>query len=196
MIIKKGLQTEVEIEDVACGGRGLAKLDGMAVFVDQAVPGDRAVIRIFKKKKNYAEARVVDLVEPSAFRVIAPCEYSGYCGGCQWQHIQYTAQLSYKKEQVEEAIEHIGGLKDVKVRDVLPSEEVFAYRNKMEFSFSDNKWLTLEQIKSDVVIADRNALGFHIPGMWDKILDLEKCHLQADPSNAVRDFIIKNDCYK
>ncbi len=115
MKIKKGLQTEVEIEDIAFGGRGLAKLDGMAVFVDQAIPGDRVMIRIFKKKKNYAEARVVDLIESSPFRIIAPCEYSGFCGGCKWQFLDYDQQLIYKRNHVLDSLEHIGLIKNVDV---------------------------------------------------------------------------------
>ena len=113
MKIKKGLQAEVEITDIAFGGRGLVRLEGMAVFVDQAVPGDRVIIRIFKKKKNYAEARVVDLIQSSPARIVPPCEYSGYCGGCKWQFLNYEKQLLYKMQHVLESLEHIGSLKDV-----------------------------------------------------------------------------------
>jgi 23S rRNA (uracil1939-C5)-methyltransferase len=188
MKIKKGLQTEVEIEDVAFGGRGLAKLDGMAVFVDQAVPGDRAVIRIFKKKKNYAEARVVDLVEPSAFRVIAPCEYSGYCGGCKWQFLNYDQQLIYKRKHVRDSLEHIGLIKDVAVHSTIPSEIIYGYRNKMEFSCADRRWLLPEELNRPEI--DREfALGLHVPGTFHKVIDIRACLLQPDLGNELLNYI-------
>jgi 23S rRNA (uracil1939-C5)-methyltransferase len=188
MKIKKGLQAEVEIEDVAFGGRGLAKLDGMAVFVDQAVPGDRAVIRIFKKKKNYAEARVVDLVEPSAFRVIAPCEYSGYCGGCKWQFLNYDQQLIYKRKHVRDSLEHIGLIKDVAVHSTIPSEIIYGYRNKMEFSCADRRWLLPEELNRPEI--DREfALGLHVPGTFHKVIDIRACLLQPDLGNELLNYI-------
>ena len=140
MTIKKGQQIEVKITDIAFGGRGLVRLDGLAVFVDQAIPGDRVTIRIFKKKKNYAEARVVDLLNPSPFRIVAPCEYSGFCGGCKWQFLQYNQQLLYKRQHVVDSLEHIGLIKDVVVHPTIPSDIIFGYRNKMEFSCADKRW--------------------------------------------------------
>ena len=188
MKIKKGLQTEVEIEDIAFGGRGLAKLDGLAVFVDQAVPGDRAVIRIFKKKKNYAEARVIDLIEPSAFRVIAPCEYSGYCGGCKWQFLSYDQQLIYKRNHVRDSLEHIGLIKDVAVHPTMPSETIFGYRNKMEFSCADRRWLLPEELNRPEI--DREfALGLHVPGTFHKVIDTRACLLQPDLGNELLNYI-------
>ncbi|MGK0174717.1 MAG: 23S rRNA (uracil1939-C5)-methyltransferase, partial [Ulvibacter sp.] len=122
-------------------------------------------------------------------RVEPACSHFGTCGGCKWQFMGYEHQLFYKQKEVENNLRRIGKVDLPEISPILGAAEQYFYRNKMEFSFSDNKWLTLDQIQSDVVIADRNALGFHIPGMWDKILDLEKCHLQGDPSNAIRDFI-------
>jgi 23S rRNA (uracil1939-C5)-methyltransferase len=196
MKIKKGLQTEVEIEDIAFGGRGLAKLDGMAVFVDQAVPGDRAIIRIFKKKKNYAEARVVELVEPSACRVIAPCEYSGYCGGCKWQFLNYDQQLIYKRNHVRESLEHIGLIKNTTVHATIPSEIIFGYRNKMEFSCADRRWLLPAELNRPEIDRDF-ALGLHVPGTFHKVLDTRACLLQPDLGNellnCIREFMRASD---
>ena len=192
MKLKKGLQIEAEITDIAFGGRGLTRLDGMAVFVDQAVPGDYGIIRIFKKKKNFAEARLIELSRPSPFRVTAPCVYSGYCGGCKWQFLNYAQQLIFKRQHVLDALEHIGLFKDVTVHDTLPSQITFGYRNKMEFSCADRRWLLpWEMDRSDI---DPNfALGLHVPGTFHKVIDTQACLLQPDLGNRlleeVRSFI-------
>ena len=196
MKIKKGLQAEVEITDVAFGGRGLVRLDGMAVFVDQTVPGDRVIIRIFRKKKNYAEARVVELIQSSPFRIIAPCEYSGFCGGCKWQFLKYEQQLIYKRQHVLDSLEHIGRIKDVTVQDTIPSELIFGYRNKMEFSCSDRRWLLPDELdRTDVDMGF--ALGLHVPGTFHKVIDTRQCLLQPDLGNqlmdGVRTFIRSSD---
>jgi len=186
MTIKKGLQVEVEITDVAFGGRGLVRLNGLAVFVDQAVPGDRVTIRIFKKKKNYAEARVVDLIESSPFRITAPCEYSGYCGGCKWQFLTYDQQLIYKRQHVLDSLEHIGLMKDVAVHETIPSGIIFGYRNKMEFSCTDRRWLLPAELgRADI---DKGfALGLHVPGTFHKVIDTRACLLQPDLGNLLMD---------
>jgi 23S rRNA (uracil1939-C5)-methyltransferase len=186
MKIKKGLQTEVEITDVAFGGRGLVHLDGMAVFVDQAVPGDRVIIDIFRKKKNYAEARMIDLIQSSPFRIIAPCEYSGFCGGCKWQFVKYEQQLIYKRQHVLDSLEHIGRIKDVTVRDTIPSKLIFGYRNKMEFSCADRRWLLPHELeRTDVDMGF--ALGLHVPGTFHKVIDTRQCLLQPDLGNQLMD---------
>ena len=184
MKISKGLQVEVEITDVAFGGRGLARLDGMAVFVDQAIPGDVVSIRIYKKKKNFAEARVVDLIRSSPFRIDPPCEYSGYCGGCKWQFLNYEQQLIYKRQHVLESLEHIGLFKDVVVHDTIPSELIFGYRNKMEFSCADKRWLLPSELgRPDI---DKEfALGLHVPGTFHKVIDTRACLLQPDLGNRL-----------
>ena len=170
MRIKKGQQFDVEITDVVFGGRGLVRLDGMAVFVDQAVPGDRVNIRIYKKKKNYAEARVVDLIESSPFRISAPCAYSGFCGGCKWQFLTYDQQLIYKRQHVIESLEHIGLIKDGVVHLSIPSELIFGYRNKMEFSCADRRWLLPDELGRENI--DRGfAIGLHVPGTFHKVID-------------------------
>ena len=122
---------EADITGLAFGGRGIARIDGMAVFVDQTVPGDRAVIQFTRRKKNFAEARLVDILSPSGDRVAAPCRYSGQCGGCTWQFLRYEKQLEYKRRHVAESLEHIAGIKQVPVHATIPSAAVFEYRNKM-----------------------------------------------------------------
>ena len=183
---------DLEIIDAGAKGKSIAKAeDGRVVFVSNAVPGDIATIQTTKKRKAYFEGTAISFSKYSDKRVEPACAHFGTCGGCKWQFMGYDHQLFYKQKEVENNLRRIGKVELPEISPILGAAAQYFYRNKMEFSFSDNKWLTLEQIKSDDVILDRNALGFHIPGMWDKILDLEKCHLQADPSNAIRDFIKK-----
>ncbi len=185
MNVKKGREFDVNITDIAFGGKGLVKIDGMAVFVDQAVPGDRAIVRIVKKKKTFAEARVVELIEPSPFRVDPRCRYSGYCGGCKWQFLDYSKQLEYKHRHVLESLEHLALLKGVPVHATLPSAKIFGYRNKMEFSCSDRRWLLPEEL-GDPAIGMEFAMGLHVPGTFNKVLDIDECFLHPDQGNAIR----------
>ncbi len=193
MGVKKGQVVELEITDIAFGGKGLAKVEGFAIFVDKAVTGDKVMARIVKKKRNFAEARIVELVQPSEDRKAAPCEYSGYCGGCKWQFLDYEKQLHYKTRHVSESIEHIGLMKDVKVLPALPSEKTFGYRNKMEFSCSDKRWLLPEELENPD-IEKGFGIGLHVPGTFDKILDIKECHIQPSLGNSileeVRQYII------
>ncbi len=184
MGLKKGGFIELEITGMAFGGKGLAKVDGLAVFVEKAVPLDRIKARIVKKKKSFAEAVAVEIIEPSPYRTNPPCEYSGFCGGCKWQFLQYDRQLHYKRQHVEEALAHIGLIKDVPVHPVIPSEKIFGYRNKMEFSCSDRKWL----LPSDFATGQKSigfALGLHVSGTFDKVLDIRACLLQPDEGNLI-----------
>jgi len=181
---------DVAVTDAGAKGKTIAKApDGRVIFVSNAVPGDVATIQTTKQRKAYYEGKATSFSQLSDKRVDAQCQHFGTCGGCKWQHMGYEHQLFYKHQEVENNLKRIGKVDLPEFQPILGSEKQYFYRNKMEFSFSDNKWLTLEQIQSDEQIADKNALGFHIPGMWDKILDLEKCHLQGDPSNAIRDFV-------
>ncbi|MCJ7772713.1 MAG: 23S rRNA (uracil(1939)-C(5))-methyltransferase RlmD, partial [Desulfobacterales bacterium] len=134
MTIKKGELIELVIDSTAFGGRGFTKIDGLVVFVEGAIPYDIVTAKILKKKKSHMEARAVEILKPSPFRENPPCEYSGFCGGCKWQFLKYAQQLEYKKQHVIEALEHIGLVKGVMVHDTIPSDLVFGYRNKMEFS--------------------------------------------------------------
>jgi len=184
MIVKKGSIIELKVEKVAYGGLGIARVDGLVVFVKGAIAGDMVLALVTKKKKDYAEARITKLLEPSQDRIEAPCPYSGYCGGCQWQHVTYERQLAYKKGLIEEAISRIGALSGVRIRDVVPSDRPFAYRNKMEFSFSGRRWLLpqeMDQEKTDQGF----ALGLHVPGTFHKVLDIEACLLQRERGNEI-----------
>ena len=186
MTVKKGQMIEVEVTSLALGGKGLTRVDGMAVFIDQAVPGDQVQARIIKKRKQYAEARVVELMRPSKDRVPAPCEYSGFCGGCKWQFLNYDKQLAYKRSHVVEALEHIGGLQDPLVHPTLPADPIFGYRNKMEFSCSDRRWLLpseMNQEGQDISF----ALGLHVPGTFHKVIDTQACLLQPALGNQILD---------
>jgi len=183
---------DIEVIDAGAKGKAIAKAaDGRVVFISNAVPGDVATVQTTKKRKSYFEGNAISFSKLSDKRVEPQCEYFGTCGGCKWQHMGYEHQLFFKQKEVENNLKRIGKIEMPAPLPILGSKEQFFYRNKMEFSFSDSKWLTLDQIKSDEIIENRNALGFHIPGMWDKILDIDKCHLQRDPSNAIRNFIKK-----
>lgn len=184
MVLKKGQQLELDVTDVAFGGRGLTRVDGLAVFVDGAVPGDRVAARIVKKKKSYAEAKVVAILAASPDRVPAPCPYSGYCGGCKWQFLDYGRQLIYKQQHVRESLAHIGQIREVPVHATLGSDQVFGYRNKMEFSCATRRWLLPEELGREDVDAGM-ALGLHVPGTFDKVLDIEACLLQPDLGNGI-----------
>ena len=196
MPVTKGQRIELEISGIAFGGKGLARVNGLAVFVDQAVPLDIVIARITKKKKQYAEARIDTLVEPSPFRTTQPCTYSGFCGGCKWQFLNYEKQLIYKQQHVVESLEHIGRIQGVCVHATIPSKRVFGYRNKMEFSCSDRRWLLPEEMGRDEI--DRSfALGLHVPGTFNKVLDTKTCLLQPEFGNhileQIRTFIKKSD---
>ncbi len=183
-IPRKGQTVELEIERMAYGGKGLARTNNFVIFVRGAVPGDLVRAVIHKKKRSFAEARILEVLSPSSDRVDAPCPYSLYCGGCQWQHIRYETQLSYKRSHVKEAVERIGGLMDIPVHPVLPSNKPFAYRNKMEFSFSDRPWLRPEEMETGKTRPPL-ALGLHIPGGYQKVLDMEGCLLQEGLGNEI-----------
>ncbi|MEL0644842.1 23S rRNA (uracil(1939)-C(5))-methyltransferase RlmD [Olleya sp. Ti.3.14] len=195
---RKQIFTNVEVIDAAAKGKTVAKApDGRVIFLPNAVPGDIVDVQTFKKRKAYFEGKATVFHKLSDKRTTPECQHFGVCGGCKWQDMGYEHQLFYKQKEVTNNLTRIGHLELPEVTPILGSAEQYFYRNKMEFSFSDSRWLTLEEVQSENDLGDRNALGFHIPGMWDKILDIKKCHLQADPSNAirnaVRDFSIKND---
>ncbi|WP_425236553.1 23S rRNA (uracil(1939)-C(5))-methyltransferase RlmD [Ulvibacterium sp.] len=187
----------VEIVDAGAKGKTIGKApDGRVIFLTNAVPGDIVDVQTVKKRKSFFEGVATHFHSRSDKRTEPVCQHFGVCGGCKWQHMDYVHQLYYKQREVENNLKRIGHLELPEIQPILGSKKSYFYRNKMEFSFSDSRWLTLDEIKSDATISDKNALGFHIPGMWDKILDIEKCHLQPDPSNAIRlatkEFAVKN----
>ncbi len=184
MTVKKGQLIELKISELAFGGKGLARVDGFAVFVDQAVPFDVVNARIIKKKKNFAEARVVTLLESSPFRIDPPCKYSGFCGGCKWQFLKYDKQLVYKRQHIVDSLERIALIKGVPVHPVIPSKLIFGYRNKMEFSCSDRRWLLPKEMEREDINRDF-ALGLHVPGTFHKVLDIQECLLLPELGNHI-----------
>ncbi len=194
----KQIFENVEVIDAGAKGKTVGKApDGRVIFLTNTVPGDIVDVQTTKKRKSYFEGIATNFHSYSDKRTEPQCEHFGVCGGCKWQHMGYEHQLFYKHKEVENNLRRIGHLELPEPNPILGSKDQYFYRNKMEFSFSDSRWLSLKEIQSDAEIKDRNALGFHIPGMWDKILDIKKCHLQADPSNAIRlavkDFALKNN---
>lgn len=180
----------IEVIDTAAKGKSVAKSpDGRVVFLSNAVPGDIVDIRTGRKRKSYYEGKAIKFHHLSDKRVDPVCEHFGVCGGCKWQHMNYTDQLAYKQKEVTNNLIRIGHLDLPEITPIAGSSKTYFYRNKMEFSFSDSRWLTEDELKSDKTFDDKNACGFHIPGMWDKILDIKKCHLQEDPSNTLRNSI-------
>lgn len=192
MPIRKGQVIDLDITGIAFGGKGLARIDGLAVFVDQVTPMDRARVRIIRKRRRHAEARLLEVISASPDRVEAPCPYSGTCGGCKWQFIDYERQLEFKRQHVVECLEHIGGLEGIPVHPTLPSAQIFGYRNKMEFTCSDRRWLMPHELGREGVSKDF-ALGLHAPGTFDKVLDIDACLLQPEQGNVlladIRNFI-------
>lgn len=206
MKTKKGDIVELQIEKYAFEGKGITKVsknellglneeDGngknYVVFVHGTYPGDFVNARLTKIKKSYAEAVVVKIISPSEDRITAKCKYFGICGGCKQQDLSYDKQLEYKQKQVEEIFYKLGGFKDFLIEPIVPSDNVFFYRNKMEFSFSDKRWLTKQEISSNDQLSKDFALGLHIPKIYDKVLDIDECLLQSDLSNQILNFTRK-----
>ena len=178
------------IVDIAAKGQAVGKTsDGQVVFVEGAVPGDVVEVRSSRKRKGAWQGQILQYHEYSPDRRTAQCEHFGVCGGCKWQHLEYSAQLTYKAKEVAHNLTHIGKLEDIPFEPILAAPEEYDYRNKMEFSFSNQRWLTNDEIAQADEKLEKNGLGFHKPRMWDKVVDIQKCHLQADPSNAIRNFI-------
>jgi len=175
----------LEIIDIAEEGKGVAKADELVVFVDKAVPGDVVDVRLVKKKKNFAEAVIEELHTASPFRTDPFCQHFGVCGGCKWQHMQYDAQLNFKYKNVEAALQRLAKVDTTSMEPILGSAENKYYRNKLEYTFSNKRWLDKVDM-DDRDDLELNALGFHVPGRFDKILDIQHCYLQAEPSNTLR----------
>jgi len=206
MNMKKGDILELEISKYASEGKGIAKInrskikpaqktedqnieeENYVVFVHGSYPGDKVTAQLRKIKNSYAEAKAIEIISPSKHRVDPRCKFFGTCGGCKQQDLNYETQLKYKEELVKETFEHIGGLTDFKFESIIPSKNDFFYRNKMEFSFSDKRWLTKDEIDSDEIIDKDFALGLHIPKIFDKVLDIDECFLQSELSNEILNF--------
>lgn len=178
----------LNVFDIAEEGKGVARADDLVVFIEKAIPGDVVDAAVYKKKKNFAQAKIAQLITPSPDRVDAFCEHFGICGGCKWQHMNYPTQLKYKQKSVLDALQRLAGLETNHAEEILPSAQDRYYRNKLEYTFSNKRWLT----DLDGEITDEkemNALGFHVPLRFDKILEINHCYLQADPSNQLRNQI-------
>ena len=189
---------KLAVDHAGAKGKAVGRTpEGVVVFVNGAVPGDVCDVRINKKRRAYLEGTPIHFHHYSDKRVTPACEHFGTCGGCKWQHMNYSDQLFYKQQEVLNNLSRLGGIELPESRPILGAPESYFYRNKMEFSFSDSRWIEQAEVDSGQEITDRNALGFHIPGMWDKVLDIKKCHLQGGPSNAIRlavkEFALKND---
>ena len=183
------LLENVRIEGIAAEGKAISRVDGMVVFTEFGVPGDIADIRVYKKKKNYMEGRIERLKEPSKDRQKPFCEHFGVCGGCRWQHLPYIMQLEAKRQQVEDQLVRIGHINVPEIRPTLPSPKTEYYRNKLEFSASCKRWLLPRENPEEMSADDMRGLGFHVGKFFDKVLDINTCHLQKEPSNAIRLFI-------
>ncbi len=186
------------VHDAGAKGVSVAKApDGKIIFIPNVVPGDVVDIQTFKKRKSYYEGKAIKIHTESQYRTQPVCEHFGSCGGCKWQNMDYSRQLHYKQNEVLNHLQRIGKVELPEFEPILGSDKQFFYRNKMEFSFSNSRWLTEDEIGSSDTLDNRNALGFHIPKMWDKILDIRKCWLQDDPSNDIRNeirrFALEND---
>jgi 23S rRNA (uracil1939-C5)-methyltransferase len=176
---------DVEIIDITVEGKGIARLDDNVFFVENAVPGDKLRINVISKKRRYYEAKTVEILEPSTFRKIPFCKHFSLCGGCKWQHLSYEAQLEFKQKQVFDQLERIGKITVHKKFPIISSDVKTYYRNKLEFTFSTKKWFVNENDNFPL------ALGFHIPNRFDKVLDIDECFLQIEPSNQIRNAVRK-----
>jgi len=178
--------TGIEVEDIALGGKALARKDDLVIFIEGAVPGDVVDVQVTRKKRNYQEARVTAYHTYSEKRTTPFCRHFGTCGGCKWQHLPYEQQLHYKQKQVYDALERLGKLNIEQKHPILGSAKTRYYRNKLEYTFSNHRWLNDEEIRQETEFEHRNGLGFHVPGRFDRVVDVHECFLQEDPSNKIR----------
>lgn len=192
----KKFLNNIQVIDIAEEGKGVGKSDELVIFIDKAVPGDIVDVELMRKKKKFFEGRIHNLVKASEHRTEPFCEHFGVCGGCKWQHLNYDAQLQFKQKSVSNALQRLAKVDVAGMEPILGSKESRYYRNKLEYTFSDKRWLTDEDMKENPEDREMNALGYHIPGRFDKILDINHCYLQADPSNEirnkVREYALKN----
>ncbi len=192
--MKKGDELVLDVLELNSEGKGVCKTEeGFVIFTDKVLPGDTVKIQLRKKRSNYGEGRLVEIIKPSAYRIEPRCKYFGTCGGCKIQNYQYEKQLEFKTEAVRNAFKRIGGFEDLQISSALPSEDIFFYRNKMEFSFSDDRWLTAKDVENakdnDNENIDKSfALGLHVPKFHSKIVDIHECFLQSEVSNRVLNY--------
>ncbi len=194
---KKKIVNDLEIIDLAAEGKAIAKHEGKVIFVTGVIPGDVVDVQLNRVKKTHAEGMVLAFKKLSEDRAEPKCEHFGVCGGCKWQQLPYNKQIAYKDQQVTDQFNRLGHIVIEEKRPILGSEDIYNYRNKLEFTFSDKRWLTKEEIETDSEFSERRALGFHIPKLFDKVVDVKHCYLQEGLSNRIRneirDFCFKND---
>ena len=183
---KLPLLEKVEITDIGAKGKAIAKVEDFVTFISGGLPGDVVDVHLTRRRKSWQEGRVVNIHKYSEKRTKPFCKHFGVCGGCRWQDLQYSEQLYYKQKEVADTLTRVGGLELPGVHPIMASEREQHYRNKLEFTFSNRRWLSEEEVQSGLDYGDRDGLGFHIPGMFDKVVDLEECFLQPEPSNAIR----------
>jgi 23S rRNA (uracil1939-C5)-methyltransferase len=201
-MLKRGDEVQLEITNAAFEGKAVARHEGLVVFVENAVPGDLVIAKLLKIKKSFVEAKVVRVERPSPLRVMPRCQYFGVCGGCKWQHVDYQAQLRFKQQQVVDSFERIGGFSEINILPIIGADDIYFYRGKMEYSFAEKQWLTSPppKIESEPIaeIEEQSPifLGLHVPQRYDKVLDIDECHLQSVVSNQIlnftRDFARRN----
>jgi 23S rRNA (uracil1939-C5)-methyltransferase len=185
-MLKKGdILENVSIESMAAEGKCVARVDGLVLFVEGAAPGDVANVSLTRIKSSFLEGRAVEIKKFSDKRAEPFCSHFGLCGGCKWQNLDYTTQLYYKQQQVLDNMERIGGLTLPEIKPIIPSQKIKHYRNKLEFSFTSYRWFTKEEMESDKELS-RNGLGYHLPKSFDKVFDVDHCHLQPEPSDSIR----------
>jgi len=187
----KPLISNVLIESVAAEGNSLAHVEGKVVFVRQAVPGDLVDVQVAKARKAYDEGYIARMITPSPLRLAPFCEHFGVCGGCTWQILPYSEQIAFKQKQVEDQLVRIGHLKVPSISHIIPSDNTTFYRNKLEFAFTNHRWIEKGEDPESIATEDWQGLGFHVAGFFDKVQDVKKCWLQKDPSNAIRLFVKK-----
>ncbi len=186
---KNVVLNNITITDYAAEGKSLARVDGKVIFISGVIPGDVADIQLGKSKKDWAEGRAIKIVEPSPFRLAPFCKHFGNCGGCKWQMLPYEKQLEYKQQEAEQNLRRIGKIEIPEILPIIGSAKTTAYRNKLEFTFSNKRYLTNEEIGSETAITQQNALGYHAPRIFDKVIDITECHLLDDVNNTIRNTV-------
>ena len=186
--VKRGEELKVIIENVAFGGKGICRIEDYVIFVPNTIHGDEARIKITKRKTGYGEGRLLEILKSSSLRQEAPCKYFDWCGGCTWQSVSYEQQLEFKWNHVRESIQRLAGIENIEVPNPIASERIWAYRNKMEFSFADKRWLLPHEL-GNMEIEKSFALGLHVPGTFDKIISIDECLLQSDAANQILNYI-------
>lgn len=186
---KNVVLNNITITDYAAEGKSLARVDGKVIFVSGVIPGDVADIQLGKSKKDWAEGRAIKIVEPSPNRLTPFCKHFGNCGGCKWQMLPYEKQLEYKQQEAEQNLKRIGKIDIPEMLPIIGSSKTTAYRNKLEFTFSNKRYLTNEEIGSETAITQQNALGYHAPRIFDKVIDITECHLLDEVNNTIRNTV-------